>query len=249
VDGQWWAWWKGINLSWRVRDGELLTGDGSWDILKCPGQNGLLNVVITLKWWHGCMETPSENWKRVVADLKWVLENMVQRYGVLSSQVLDTSSSSLIRERPDDAPADNGPPSPTHEAPTATEALTPADAADPAPNPADPAPAPAHPAVDPASIVTGPIASQPNRVATAAPAGTPANAPPPPPPHPPSIGAGIGYRRRRRGRVAIGSGRGLRPACGVFFGAEYRIFLVLTSRAALPRMGRVHRQRQSTTVA
>ncbi|KAJ7833720.1 hypothetical protein B0H14DRAFT_3462540 [Mycena olivaceomarginata] len=51
MEDQWWAWWKGINPSWR------------WDVLKCPGQNGLLNVVITLKWWHGSMETPSESWE------------------------------------------------------------------------------------------------------------------------------------------------------------------------------------------
>ncbi|KAJ7896765.1 hypothetical protein B0H14DRAFT_2333146 [Mycena olivaceomarginata] len=50
MEVQWWAWWMGINPSWRVRDGELSqAGDGSWDVLKCPGQNGLLNMVITLK--------------------------------------------------------------------------------------------------------------------------------------------------------------------------------------------------------
>ncbi|KAJ7805534.1 hypothetical protein B0H14DRAFT_2180549, partial [Mycena olivaceomarginata] len=77
MEDQWWAWWKGINPSWRVRDGELLqTGDGSWDVLKCPGQNGLLNVVITLKWWHGSMETPSESWEHAVADVEWVLGKM-----------------------------------------------------------------------------------------------------------------------------------------------------------------------------
>ncbi|KAJ7801219.1 hypothetical protein B0H14DRAFT_2240827, partial [Mycena olivaceomarginata] len=77
MEVQWWAWWMGINPSWRVRDGELSqAGDGSWDVLKCPGQNGLLNVVITLKWWHGSMETPSESWKRAVGDVEWVLGKM-----------------------------------------------------------------------------------------------------------------------------------------------------------------------------
>jgi hypothetical protein len=81
MEGQWWAWWKKINPSWRLADGELeQTGDGSWDILKCPGQNGFLNVVITLKWWYGSMETPSEAWKRAVGDVKWVLEKMVNGY-------------------------------------------------------------------------------------------------------------------------------------------------------------------------
>ncbi|KAJ7312229.1 hypothetical protein DFH08DRAFT_617296, partial [Mycena albidolilacea] len=49
MEVQWWAWWMWINLSWRVCDGELLqAGDGSWDALKRPGQNRLLNVVMTL---------------------------------------------------------------------------------------------------------------------------------------------------------------------------------------------------------
>lgn len=81
MESQWWAWWTKINPSWRLRDGKVVQeGDGSWEVLKCPGQNGFLNVVITLKWRYGSMETPSEAWKRAVGDVKWVLEKMVNGY-------------------------------------------------------------------------------------------------------------------------------------------------------------------------
>lgn len=57
----WWAWWKAINPGWRLKDGALLQeGAGSWDVLRNPGQNGLLNVVVCLKWWHDKLETDLE---------------------------------------------------------------------------------------------------------------------------------------------------------------------------------------------
>ncbi|KAF8134152.1 hypothetical protein K438DRAFT_1640920, partial [Mycena galopus ATCC 62051] len=70
--------WKGINPSWRVRNGELIQlGDGSWDGLRCPGQNGFLNIIVCLKWWDLCMETRSDAWTHTVVDVKWVLGKMV----------------------------------------------------------------------------------------------------------------------------------------------------------------------------
>ncbi|KAF8176811.1 hypothetical protein K438DRAFT_1487426, partial [Mycena galopus ATCC 62051] len=70
---QWWAWWKGINPGWHLRDGELLQMEnGSWDVLRCPGQNGFLNIVVCLKWWFLSMDTPSDSWAGAVADVKWV---------------------------------------------------------------------------------------------------------------------------------------------------------------------------------
>ncbi|KAJ7728989.1 hypothetical protein B0H14DRAFT_2409818 [Mycena olivaceomarginata] len=75
----WWAWWKAINPEWRLRDGELIQeGNGSWTVLRCPGQNGLLNVVVCLKWWYCAMETPSDAWKSAVLDVKWVLEKILE---------------------------------------------------------------------------------------------------------------------------------------------------------------------------
>ncbi|KAF8142758.1 hypothetical protein K438DRAFT_1634873 [Mycena galopus ATCC 62051] len=78
MEKQWWVWWKGINPSWRVRDGELVQmGDGNWDVLRCPGQNGFLNILVCLKWWFLRMDTPSDAWARALVDVKWVLTKMV----------------------------------------------------------------------------------------------------------------------------------------------------------------------------
>ncbi|KAJ7860854.1 hypothetical protein B0H14DRAFT_2350494 [Mycena olivaceomarginata] len=75
----WWAWWKAINPEWQLHDGELIQeGNGSWTVLRCPGQNGLLNVVVCLKWWYCAMETPSDAWKSAVLDVKWVLEKILE---------------------------------------------------------------------------------------------------------------------------------------------------------------------------
>ncbi|KAF8139161.1 hypothetical protein K438DRAFT_1552940, partial [Mycena galopus ATCC 62051] len=77
METQWWVWWKAINPGWRLRDGELVQlGDGDWDILLCPGQNGFLNILMCLKWWFVSMEVPSEAWKLAVVDVKWVLMRM-----------------------------------------------------------------------------------------------------------------------------------------------------------------------------
>nr|KAF8174314.1 hypothetical protein K438DRAFT_1609830 [Mycena galopus ATCC 62051] len=68
---EWWAWWKAINPAWRLRDGELLQmGNGSWDVLKCPGQNRFLNIIVSLKWWFACMDTRSDLWAQAVGDVK-----------------------------------------------------------------------------------------------------------------------------------------------------------------------------------
>ncbi|KAJ7840017.1 hypothetical protein B0H13DRAFT_1649828, partial [Mycena leptocephala] len=80
IEREWWAWWGAINPGLRERDQDgkpIQQGEGSWSMLSCPGQNGFLNVIVCLKWWYGEMETVSDGWKLVVADVKWVLKGML----------------------------------------------------------------------------------------------------------------------------------------------------------------------------
>lgn len=78
MDREWWKWWTGINPEWRVSDGELQQkDDGPFDALRYPGQNGFLNVIACLKWWYLAMDTPSDSWKRAVADVRWVIGKML----------------------------------------------------------------------------------------------------------------------------------------------------------------------------
>lgn len=76
----WWAWWRVLNPVWRVRDGELVReGTGSWDNLRRPGKNGLLNIMACLKWWHGRLKSDleREDWMRAQVDILWVLQSML----------------------------------------------------------------------------------------------------------------------------------------------------------------------------
>ncbi|KAF8193117.1 hypothetical protein K438DRAFT_1589591 [Mycena galopus ATCC 62051] len=75
---QWWKWWATINPSWRrVVDGKLVKeGEGPWASLKCPGQNGLLNVLACLKWWGAALNGVSGEWLEAVKDVGWALEQM-----------------------------------------------------------------------------------------------------------------------------------------------------------------------------
>jgi hypothetical protein len=78
MEDDWWTWWTAINPKWRLRGAKLVReGSGSWDVLRCPSQNGFLNVIICLKWWRTQMDTASDTWERAVIDVKWVLEQMV----------------------------------------------------------------------------------------------------------------------------------------------------------------------------
>jgi hypothetical protein len=79
MEREWWAWWKSINPGWRMRDRELLReGDSGWDVLRCPGQNGFLNIIVCLKWWRSSMETPSDAWMCAIVDVKWVLRKTIE---------------------------------------------------------------------------------------------------------------------------------------------------------------------------
>ncbi|KAF8142757.1 hypothetical protein K438DRAFT_1634903 [Mycena galopus ATCC 62051] len=80
MEVQWWAWWRGINPGWWLSDGDMVqNGDGSFNTLKCPGQNEFLSIIVCLMWWHSSMDVPSAAWNRAIADVKWVLGKMVAR--------------------------------------------------------------------------------------------------------------------------------------------------------------------------
>ncbi|KAJ6533823.1 hypothetical protein DFH09DRAFT_844047, partial [Mycena vulgaris] len=75
---EWGVWWMDIQPKWRIRDGELVTDGttGSWDALRCPGPNGLLNVLMCLKWWRAALERETMGWLSALGDVKWVLAQM-----------------------------------------------------------------------------------------------------------------------------------------------------------------------------
>ncbi|KAJ7770671.1 hypothetical protein B0H16DRAFT_1306430, partial [Mycena metata] len=79
---KWWDWWTDINPAWWVKEGKLTRdeegeGEDSWDVLRILGQNGLLNVVVCLRWWRVVEGKDTEDWIKAVEDVRWVLQRMV----------------------------------------------------------------------------------------------------------------------------------------------------------------------------
>ncbi|KAJ7858431.1 hypothetical protein B0H13DRAFT_1901814 [Mycena leptocephala] len=73
---QWREWWRVLNPEWRVGDkGKMRREGGSdWGALKVPGVNGLLSVLMCLKWWKGVLAAGAgdSGWKDAVDDVTWV---------------------------------------------------------------------------------------------------------------------------------------------------------------------------------
>ncbi|KAJ7725578.1 hypothetical protein B0H16DRAFT_1736105 [Mycena metata] len=81
--GSWTRWWCGLNPTWRRGDGGidamLKEGggeEGEWDALDVRGVNGLLSVLMCLKWWRNAVEEEEKDWVMAVADVTWVLEQL-----------------------------------------------------------------------------------------------------------------------------------------------------------------------------
>ncbi|KAF8190258.1 hypothetical protein K438DRAFT_1763268 [Mycena galopus ATCC 62051] len=95
MEGQWWVWWRGTNPAWWQQDeGWEQTGEGSCDVLRCPGQNGFLSVLA----WYASMDTPSDAWTHTEADVKWVLGKMVSEG--TSKEPTNTTMVAMPQPRP-----------------------------------------------------------------------------------------------------------------------------------------------------
>lgn len=82
----WWKWWRGAQPSWRKPEDDDMVRvvRGPWEKLDRPGQNGMLSVLICLKWWkveidamQGRKKTAElKRWSEGVADAHWVLQGL-----------------------------------------------------------------------------------------------------------------------------------------------------------------------------
>ena len=77
---QWRLWWAGLQPSRRSRDvnGNFLSmGSAEWDLLKVPGKNGVLTLLVSLSWWCDISTAVTErDRKAAVSDVAWVLGSM-----------------------------------------------------------------------------------------------------------------------------------------------------------------------------
>lgn len=67
----WWAWWSLMQPRSRIAPDTLVLVESSytmdWSPLHQPGQNGLILVVMTLRWW-GVQSKASREWREALAD-------------------------------------------------------------------------------------------------------------------------------------------------------------------------------------
>ncbi|KAJ7029316.1 hypothetical protein C8F04DRAFT_907643, partial [Mycena alexandri] len=80
---RWWAWWVEINPAWRARTGGVVMkrlakeGEGDWGSVASTGPNGMLNILICLRWWYDALggnEGGKAGWKEALEDVVWALE-------------------------------------------------------------------------------------------------------------------------------------------------------------------------------
>ncbi|KAF8214210.1 hypothetical protein K438DRAFT_1563485, partial [Mycena galopus ATCC 62051] len=66
---KWGEWWNGLNPEWRKDSGKLIKRErGSLEALRKPGANGMLGVLIGLKWWKRETGETSE-WVEALEDV------------------------------------------------------------------------------------------------------------------------------------------------------------------------------------
>ncbi|KAJ7043433.1 hypothetical protein C8F04DRAFT_1250861 [Mycena alexandri] len=81
---RWWAWWVEINPVWRPRTSVGVKrlakeGDGDWGSVASTGPNGMLNILICLRWWYDALggdEGGRTEWKEALEDVVWALERI-----------------------------------------------------------------------------------------------------------------------------------------------------------------------------
>jgi len=77
-------WWASIQPPWRVFERGRVSRKvlGSWDALRSPRINGLLNVVILAYWWIGYLDelklgdSMRADYKSFVEDVAWVFSEL-----------------------------------------------------------------------------------------------------------------------------------------------------------------------------
>ena len=94
----WWNWWKGLQPNWQsvaevegpltTTHCEVTNGEGGWASLDKHGQNAFLTILSCLVWWGIALngrQGESAAWMAAVADVHWVLSNLVSttRYVLL----------------------------------------------------------------------------------------------------------------------------------------------------------------------
>ncbi|KAI0739829.1 hypothetical protein C8Q80DRAFT_1222092 [Daedaleopsis nitida] len=82
---RWWKWWGGLQPAWRSWDSQgrpTIGGEGDWECLKKPGQNGMLIALLAPTWWRGITTDATRgSWEEAVNNVGWVICARLPRLG------------------------------------------------------------------------------------------------------------------------------------------------------------------------
>lgn len=105
----WWTWFRSLALPTLVAANGRIVRDaaGDWSTFKCPGRNGLINLVIGLSWWgNALVEQPklpasvSRSFANTVDDVTWIIRTVVEQTDV--SEEGDEAAGEGLGEADDD---------------------------------------------------------------------------------------------------------------------------------------------------
>ncbi|KAF8169319.1 hypothetical protein K438DRAFT_1615291, partial [Mycena galopus ATCC 62051] len=74
--------WETLNPEWRtagdeVSDGLIRDPEASVEVLRKPGPNGFLSVLIGLKWWMDA-KGATKDWVTALDDITWVMGRLLR---------------------------------------------------------------------------------------------------------------------------------------------------------------------------
>ncbi|KAJ7608079.1 hypothetical protein DFH06DRAFT_943675, partial [Mycena polygramma] len=75
----WWKWWVAINPPWRQLEGGRRLkqeGEGNWESAAQTGPNGMLNVLVCLRWWRDVLRNDLGDWEEALVDVEWLLKEV-----------------------------------------------------------------------------------------------------------------------------------------------------------------------------
>ncbi|KAF8176196.1 hypothetical protein K438DRAFT_1607907, partial [Mycena galopus ATCC 62051] len=77
---EWGEWWNALNAERHKDGGKLIKSeDASLEVLWKPSVNGMLGVLIGLKWWRKETGETSE-WLEALEDVTWVMRRLLNKY-------------------------------------------------------------------------------------------------------------------------------------------------------------------------
>ncbi|KAJ7743980.1 hypothetical protein B0H14DRAFT_3514772 [Mycena olivaceomarginata] len=94
-----------INPPWRGTKRPLLREAGTWASMNLYGQNGFLNILMTLKWWRDAMPKALPDWEEAIDDITWALIEMQNE----SNDKSTSSSTPLVAGHACGGPVPEGP--------------------------------------------------------------------------------------------------------------------------------------------